>query len=39
MTIREALTKGMIILKSNNIDSPKLRAKHPAMLRGTAEEV
>lgn len=27
MTIKQALTKGMIILKSNNIDSPKLKAR------------
>ncbi len=27
MTIREALTKGMIILKSNNIETPKLKAR------------
>lgn len=27
MTIREALNKGMIILKSNNIESPKLKAR------------
>lgn len=27
MTIKEALTKGMIILKGNNIDSPKLKAR------------
>ena len=26
MTIKEAITKGMIMLKSNNIDSPKLKA-------------
>ena len=27
MTIREALNKGMIILKSNNIETPKLKAR------------
>ena len=27
MTIRESLTKGMIILKSNNIETPKLKAR------------
>jgi len=27
MTIKQALTKGMIALKSNNIDSPKLKAR------------
>ena len=27
MTIREALTKGMIILKSNNVETPKLKAR------------
>lgn len=27
MTIKETLTKGMIILKGNNIDSPKLKAR------------
>lgn len=27
MTIKEAITKGMIMLKSNNIDSPKLKAR------------
>ena len=27
MTIREALTKGMIILKSNDIETPKLKAR------------
>lgn len=27
MTIKQALTKGTIILKSNNIDSPKLKAR------------
>lgn len=27
MTIKQTLTKGMIILKSNNIDSPKLKAR------------
>ena len=27
MTIREALTKGMIILKNNNIETPKLKAR------------
>ena len=27
MTIRQALNKGMIILKSNNVDSPKLKAR------------
>lgn len=27
MTIKEILTKGMIILKGNNIDSPKLKAR------------
>ena len=27
MTIKEALTKGMIILKGSNIDSPKLKAR------------
>ena len=27
MTIKEAITKGMIMLKSNNIESPKLKAR------------
>ena len=27
MTIKQALTKGMIMLKSNNIESPKLKAR------------
>ena len=27
MTIREALTKGMIILKNNNVETPKLKAR------------
>ena len=27
MTIKETLTKGMIMLKSNNIESPKLKAR------------
>ena len=27
MTIKQTLAKGMIILKSNNIDSPKLKAR------------
>lgn len=27
MTIKEAITKGMIMLKSNNIDSPKIKAR------------
>ena len=27
MTIKEAITKGMIMLKSNNIESPKLKSR------------
>ena len=27
MTIKEALSKGMIILKNNNVESPKLKAR------------
>ena len=27
MTIKQALTKGMIMLKSNKVDSPKLKAR------------
>ena len=27
MTIKQAITKGMIMLKSNNVESPKLKAR------------
>ena len=27
ITIKEALSKGMIILKNNNVESPKLKAR------------
>ncbi len=27
MTIKQAITKGMIMLKSNNVESPKLKSK------------
>ena len=35
MTIKQAITKGMIMLKSNNVESPKLKAAPKVITKTT----